>query len=622
MAEEITTKDLLRGTVEVCKDTFQVGFEAYEESRIEALNIIDNYHNRQWTVDQLAKLSNRGQPAETFNVIKLFTRMLLGYYSTVVNTVVVNAVDLPDIPTANMLNDAVDHAFRTNNFITQGDTIKLDGFLTGLMCSHIDVKNTGRKDQFGRPIRRLTLEAVSSLEVVLDPYSRKDDYSDARFIHRFKWISEDELINTYGLEKANECNEYFNHLNIEEAEFTYSYNGEFTGRYRIFNNYLVVHTVITDYEGRTWSIHWCDEVELYKKEITHKKVRFPYRIQKLHTSNRTEHYGVFREVVESQKAINQALIKLQLMANTQKAYVEEGAVENIADFTDAFNRVNAVIQVVDLQGIKIENMSKEVLDQYTIIDKAFDRIQRVLGINDSFLGMAFASDSGRKVKLQQNATIVSLHYLTNRIKEFYASLGEDMVTLIKQYYTATDVLRIADESAGERWVAVNKPMEIPTGNILPTGEPELRYAWEAVLDENGELATDDEGSYLFAPIPEADTEIRAMDTEITIESVAYNDEDEKNQLMLETIISGNVGQMMAQVNPAGYFKIAGLSLKSYKTKHSPDIARIFEETAQMLGADPAAQEQASLMAQGGGASGAQGSMSKQMKLPQNTNEGA
>ena len=60
----------------------------------------------------------------------------------------------------------------------------------------------------------------------------------------------------------------------------------------------------------------------------------------------------------------------------------------------------------------------------------------MLGINDSFLGMAFASDSGRKVKLQQNATIMSLRYITARMQAFYKSLGEDIVALVKQFYHA------------------------------------------------------------------------------------------------------------------------------------------------------------------------------------------
>jgi hypothetical protein len=283
--------------------------------------------------------------------------------------------------------------------------------------------------------------------------------------------------------------------------------------------------------------------------------------------------------------------------------------------------VSGVIPVKDLNGIRLENLSREVLDQYTIIDKGFDRIQRILSINDSFLGMAFASDSGRKVKLQQNATITALRYLTGRVEQFYRQLGWDIANLVKQYYTAHQVVRIADEVVGQRWVELNKPMQIWTGQMDPnTGEPIMQYEFEEVLDPaTGEPLIDDDGNYVFAPIPEQGTDIAFTDVDIEIISNTYNDEDEKNQLMLETVLAGNVGNLLAQINPAGYFKAVSLSLRTMKTKYSPDIAEILNQTAMMLGGDPAAQQQASLMAQG--ASDVSSQMSSQLKLPQNTNEG-
>lgn len=611
----------MKSDVETLRDTFKIGYEAYQASRDEAEVVWNLFHNRQYTADQLATLENRGQPKETFNVVKLFARMLIGYYSTVVNTATALPVDEPDVYTAGLINDIMAYTFRTNNFTAEGDTIKLGGIISGLFVSYINVLPTGKRDRFGRPINKIEIEHVPDNEVILDPMSRKDDYSDARFIHRFKWLAEDEAIKLYGKEKVAMLEAYYNHTDAEGAEFEYSYNGEFTGYYKIFDNYLIVHSIIIDDDGRTWSVHWSNELELFRKEITYKEVRFPYRVQKLHTSDRTEYYGIFREIVETQYAINQALIKIQLMASTQKAYVEDGAVENIADFTRAFNRVTSVVEVTDLAGIKIENMSREVLDQYTIIDKAFDRIQQILSINDSFLGMAFASDSGRKVKLQQNATITALRYLTGRIEQFYRLLGWDVANLIKQFYTAEQAVRITDETTGSRWVYVNQPMQIPTGKLGPDGQPIVEYAFEEVRDpESGEFMEDEEGNLLFAPIPEDETEIAFTDIEIEMNTTAYNDEDEKNQLMLETILSGNIGQQLAMVNPAGYFQAASLSMKSMKTKNSPDIAKILAQTAERLGGDPAFATAASLMAQGQPTNEG-GSLSQQLKLPQNTNEG-
>ena len=111
-----------------------------------------------------------------------------------------------------------------------------------------------------------------------------------------------------------------------------------------------------DEDGRRWSVLWHDDVILQKDEITYKECRWPYRVQRLHTSDKTEYYGIFRDVYESQHAINQAIIKIQQMINTQKVFIEDGAVDNVEDFTRLVNRVGAVIPVLQLSKIKLENM--------------------------------------------------------------------------------------------------------------------------------------------------------------------------------------------------------------------------------------------------------------------------
>ena len=579
--------------IETLKDSFQLGHDSFEESRKEALKVMDLYHNRHYTDAQLAILNTRGQPAETFNVIKMFGRMLLGYYSTVINTIKVNPAQFDDIQTAAILHDLVNQTFRVNNFVSEGDKIKLDCILTGLMCSYVNVSKTGETDEFGRPKYKIEINHIPAMEIVMDPMSRLDDYSDARYIHRFKWMAKEQVIKQFGKEKTAKLQEYDNHVNIDEAEFEYTYNIKFQGRYRQYENYLVVHTIITDDKDKTWSIFWSGDYILSKKEITYKEVKNPYRVQKLNTSNKVEHYGIFREVIETQNAMNQALIKIQTMVNTQKAFVETTAVDNIANFTNQFNRVNAVIPVKNLAGIKIENLTREVLDQYTIIDKALDRIQRVLGINDSFLGMAYASDSGTKVKLQQNASVVALRYVTSKVESFYRLLGWDIMNLIKQYYTAHDVLRIADTYEGQKWLEINQPLMIPTGNINPqTGQPEMRPVYEEVLDpETQEPIVSEDGSIVMAPIPTRGTEIAFTKADIEVDTVAYNDEDERNQVMIEQFLNCTIVNMLIQINPVGYFKASELSIKNIKSKYSMEIGAILNETAQMLGGNPQMQQQ-------------------------------
>jgi len=573
----------MKPTIENLKDSFKISYEVFEDSRNEALNVLDLYHNRQYTKEQLNVLANRGQPAETFNIIKLFARMLVGYYSTIVSNIKINPEKESSIETAAVIQDTVDYVFRTNNFSAEGDKIKLDNILTGLMCSYVDVEKTGEQDEFGRPLYKINISHIPSLEIALDPMSRLDDYSDAKYIHRFKWVAQEDVDRLYGKAKRNSIDAYYNHLNIDEAEFSYTYTTEFQGMYKRFDNYLIVHSIVKDGD-KTWSVHWCQDEILSKEEITYKEVKMPYRVQKLNTSNRAEFYGLFREVIETQKAINQALLKIQLMVNTQKAFVEDGAVENLADFTDQFNRVNAIIPVKDLAGIRVESLTREVIDQYTVIDKGLDRIQRVLSINDAFLGMAYASDSGTKVKLQQNASAVAQRYSTSKIENFYRLLGWDIVNLIKQYFTAHEIIRVSDNYEGNKWVELNKPLELPTGQIDPqTGQPQTRLVFEEVKDPaSGKQLKDEYGNIVMAPIPTLDTDIAFSKADIAIDTVSFNDSEEQNRQLFEQFMNGPVGNLLSQVNPQGYFQAAGLSIKNTKSKYSPELASILEQTAQML----------------------------------------
>ena len=597
----------MKTDIDTLKDSFKLGYYASEDSREEFNTVETMFHNNQFSDKQLHTLAERGQPAETFNVIKLFCRQLVGYYSTVVNTTVIKPRQLEDEPLTSILSDVVSYIDERNNWDSQGDSVKLFGILSGLFCSYIDVQPDGdKKDEFGRQLFNITKEAVHPSELVLDPMSIAADYSDARFIHRFRWTTEEHIRSMFSKYKVDKLDEFENFLNVEDASFNHRFGEQFMGDYREFNNYLLVHSIVTDDKDESWSIYWSGDYILSKTKVTYKEVKSPYRVVKLQEYQKGW-YGLFREVIEPQNAINQAIIQIQLLANTNKVLVRDGAVEDLDEFTAAYNRVNSIIPVQDISGIKIEQMSGEMQQQYLIIDKAFDRIQRMLGINDSFLGMAFASDSGRKVKLQQNATVMALRYIDTKLRLFYRLTSWDTVNLVKQYYRASQVLRITDKVSGDRWIQLNKPLIDPNTN-QPMYEEDMDPA-------TGEPMEDEFGNIIMAPLNDSRTDISFLDVDLKIEAVNYNDEDEKNQLMVETVLSGNIGNALMTVNPGGFFKMASLSMRDMKTKNSLEISTILEETSQTL--QPQPQQQENL---GGAQLGGQSANSQQLKLPKNAEE--
>lgn len=615
----------MKSTIEDLKASFSLGYEIYEDSIRKARRVYDMYHNKQYSEKQLSVLKSRGAPAETFNVIKLFTRALIGYYSTVVNTVKAEPTHPRDVNIAALLNDALKYVARDNQLETMGDDIKLDLLLSGLCCAEIDIEDSGDRDEFGRPINDVILNHIPASQCVLDHMSVKQDYSDARWLHVFKWVSAEvvqELLKgtKYTLDSFDAER---NHLSIPEADFAgdRTFSGHFTGSYKKLDHYLLVDSVIVDDEGKRWRILWIDEIEIQREEITFNEVKFPYRVQKLYKTTDLEFYGIFEDVIESQDAINQALIKLQQLVSTQKVLVENGGVEDIERFKDQFNRINAICEVLSLDKIKVEQLTREAAEQYQVIDKAFERIKLVLGVNDSFLGMAFASDSGRKVKLQQNATAMSLRYITIRIEQFYRLMGWDVINLIKQFYYANRVLLITDQITGDRWIEINKPLKVFKG-MGPNG-PIMSPVFEEVLDPNtGKPMEDEDGNLIMAPVASEETDLMFTKINVSLDSISYNDEDEKTQLLMEQALSGPMGQSLMQISPQHYLKVISLVMKTTKMRFSPELSRIYDEAAGLV-----EQQQVQPQGQTPGIQG-QGSLgfdnnpkSQALKLPQNTNEG-
>jgi len=563
-----------------CRDAYKIAEEAYKFSILEGKETINLYHNRQYTVAQLAQLVENGQPAETFNIIKMMANAMIGYMETITNQINVEPRYMSSSVTALLLNDVVEFILDKNDFEAVNKRLKLDGLLTGLMVCYEEVIDTGKTDTYGRPITEIKLSHTPSWQCRLDPMSSLDDYSDAKFFNTFKWLREDAIIDMFGKEKADKLTEYYNFLDgDQEADYEREYEaGRETGRYRQHNSYLVVKTIIK-HKGKLWSVIWHDEITLEEKELTLEKNRFPYRIVKVSQSDKAEYYGPFRDITETQKAINQALLQIQLLVNTSKAFVEEDAVENIEEFRELFGRVNAIIPVTDLKGIRIEDMSRDVVQQYTIIDQALVRIKAVLGINDSFLGQAFASDSGRKVAMQTQSSASQMTMVTSRVEYMFKMIGTDIVELIKQFYKAEQVFRIADPLNTEHYTQINKPIQMPTGEIKQDGTLVTSLIWTEDLDSKGNPRRDKDGAYMMTPLNQPDTDIEFSDTDIKVISSNGQNSDERNQLLMETFINGPAGQILMQTNPAAFLRTLAMQVSEFGTKHSLEISRLLMETA-------------------------------------------
>ena len=576
------------------KETLQYSMDTFTESQKEAQECRDMFSNRQYSAEQIAVLTNRGQPVETFNVILMMTRAITGYLDRVQNRPQVKARHIDSNDVAAALNDYMNYVLDNNDFAPIKRKLQLDGLMSGLMVLYTDVVKTGQKDRYGRDIHDIKISHVPSYQMATDPQSVLEDGTDSRFTHRFKWISEDNFVELYGKTKLKGLEADRNFIDRQEADIDNSLNNwGYSGVYRAHEKYLVVHSIIRERNGDYYSVQWSENTILKRHKITFKDIKNPYIVVKMNDNlGVDEFYGPFREVVESQKAINQALVQIQLLINTNKAFVESGAVDDIDKFKESFTRVNSIVEVEDLSGIKVEDMSRDILSQYVSIDKGLERIKAILGVNDSFLGTSFASDSGRKVQIQSNHAQGMMSYATSKLETMMKRIGHSVVGLSKQYISAEQVLRTTDHFVGDRYFTINKPVEEPvldpqsgTPMLDPqTGQIMLQPVMEPVIDEDtGDYVVNPEtGAVALAPLGDPTSTLSYADVDLKVESVPVDNTNEKDQLILETVINGPMGQALLQMNPAGYMMASSLSLRNYGAKYSNVISDILQQTSLMI----------------------------------------
>jgi hypothetical protein len=225
-------------------------------------------------------------------------------------------------------------------------------------------------------------------------------------------------------------------------------------------------------------------------------------------------------------------------------------------------------------------MSRDILNQYTIIDQALNRIKTVLGINDAFLGSTFASDSGRKVQINKASSGSQLTLLVDKIQHMYKMIGEDIVGLIKQYYRANQIFRIADPLNSFHYIEINKPIEMPTGEVAPDGTMVTEPVFDVELNpDDGKPMTDEDGNFIVVPINSPETSLEFADVDIRVMATINDNAAERDQLMLETVINGPAGQALLQMDPAKYMRLLAMQISEFGSKHSIEVAKMLMELA-------------------------------------------
>ena len=81
------------------------------------------------------------------------------------------------------------------------------------------------------------------------------------------------------------------------------------------------------------------------------------------------------------------------------------------------------------------------------------------------------------------------------------------------------------------------------------------------------------------PLTDPDTTLEFSDVDIKVKVSNSHNADERNQLLMETMLNGPAGQILMQTNPGAYLRSLAMQISEFGTKHSIEMARLLMETA-------------------------------------------
>lgn len=600
---------------EKLQDSFSFALSKSVVSLTRGLELHRYYNDDPFTPREIHIIQQRKQPIEQMNIIKRITDIIVGNLTGISSTIRTYPVQTEDADKSLAVNALLSEVLVNNSFSTESIKMHKDGLLTGLMVAKVDAITTGDKDKFGVPLYNVDVKHVPSMEVLLDPLSTADDYSDARYIHRFRWISYNELVDRFGNSEV-----------IQKASpFDYSLLTSSSGKAKIPellkfrvndtlsapDEYLVIETTVKerlyDKTGlvrnpNTYTVTWMSAGIISIDEITYKDLKFPYIIQKINPTPNMPYSSVFRGIIGTQDIINRGLVR----AGTASEMVRL-LVTNITD-VDAFQKLetnwyeNKPILSLPM-GANVTPVEGDLNVKLAVVEQGVQRAFSSMGITPELQGLADASDSGRKVQIQQNAAKLGLGVITAFYLSFYNRLGMSIIKLFRQYYTTQQMLMVAEAGVGSRVLSINNPQYVWGGKVDPTGVPIMETIDEIVTDPATGKKLKVEGKYVIRPKTDPDTDLFFELNDLTVEvQPTDNEEDISRQAFAEFF---NIGlPLLFEQDKALAIEIIAKYFKTMHASSAQDMSDVLltasQEIRQQQEAEAQAMQEQAMQEQGGG----------------------
>lgn len=472
-----------------------VSHPVWRDYREEACKAYRYREGDQWTPDEIAELERRGQPVTTRNEVKPIVDRVHGQFiETYATTTFLGRNTPADDPAATVLADLGRHTDQQSGYEFVESEITKDTLTAGVGWLEIDVT----ENELGESMIYEGWE--DPLCIFPDPYFRKQDLSDAKFIGRSKWLDlEDaialvpdkekelrtivygrgyELDESYGIDPRvlNTPNYVFVDADRERVRPVELWYRRKVKQYRVFtpDGSVVVTDPLSAREARDlsqafgadafstkpiigeqmWKGIFCAGLLLYHEPLP--RNLFPFIPCFCDRKKNGQPFGLVKNLIPIQDAINKRESKAMNMFSNRRVIAEDGVVKDVAAFQDENARADGFNEVergaISQGRILVQGNEDVGTGNLQMLQEAKSAMPRVSGIPEEAMGFNTQVRSGSGIARKQNMTNLVVNPLVLNLRAFRHAKAKVQLQLMKAVYTKEMVFKVTDNPNAARQV--------------------------------------------------------------------------------------------------------------------------------------------------------------------------
>lgn len=484
------------------RDWFKAAANKSLSWRNEAIEDYRFVAGKQWDEKDRLALLKQGRPAITINKIKPQLNLLSGYQR-------LNRYDIDFLPRTSDDQKLCDVRKGMTKYVmdeTDYEYVESQVFLDAAICGVGWFEYTYQFDILSQD-GEVKIKRVSPFSMYVDPEAREQDFSDAKFIIRARWVEKDELIQTYpehaerikaqaeiydkdeqtqnhignepmwyqkDLHKLRLCECWYK--SRETALYYLLADGQLVPEKELSPEMMFQGLIVNEVKIPAVKVRVCaffDEVILEDTESPYEHGEFPFvPLIVYHFGEGDTPAGVVRDLKDPQREVNKRRVQELHILNTASNsgwMAEQGSLtpeqrHNLRNNGAVPGVIieTAVGAIAQSKIMRLEPVNPPVALIQASQQAASD-IPAISGINEALMGVDMpASTSGRAIELKQKSAITHIAMTFDNLrrtkkKGAYLLWGKrQRKGLIPQYYTDEKVYRIIGTNGQMQFIAVNQ----------------------------------------------------------------------------------------------------------------------------------------------------------------------